>query len=135
MRYLIFGSRTFGVVQDYQDDQDIILAQNQKILLKRTMDSIVKEVSFGIVGGAKGADTLGELWLVANRVPFQVFMAEWDKYGRTAGPRRNRRMIDEGKPDIAVGFIDYRHRAEVSPGSSNMMQQCRNNNIPVEIFG
>lgn len=134
MRYLIFGSRTFGVIRNYNDPEDIILAQNQKSLFLKTMNGIIKEVSFGIVGGAKGADTLAEIWLGENGIPFQVYKADWDKYGKRAGPFRNRQMIAEGKPNIGVGFIDYRH-GEVSRGSSNMISQLRNNKIQVEIFG
>ena len=33
-----------------------------------------------------------------------VFPAEWDKYGVSAGPIRNQKMIDEGKPDLVFAF-------------------------------
>jgi len=29
---------------------------------------------------------------------------EWDKIGKKAGPLRNQRMLDEGKPDLVVAF-------------------------------
>jgi hypothetical protein len=31
-------------------------------------------------------------------------MAEWDRLGRKAGPIRNHRMLDEGKPDLVAAF-------------------------------
>ena len=31
-------------------------------------------------------------------------MAEWHRLGRKAGPIRNQRMLDEGKPDLVVAF-------------------------------
>ena len=32
------------------------------------------------------------------------YPAQWDVYGRRAGPIRNQEMIDEGKPDGVVAF-------------------------------
>jgi len=29
---------------------------------------------------------------------------EWDELGKKAGPLRNQRMLDEGKPDLVVAF-------------------------------
>jgi hypothetical protein len=31
-------------------------------------------------------------------------MAEWERLGRKAGPIRNQRMLEEGKPDLVVAF-------------------------------
>lgn len=48
-----------------------------------------------ITGGAPGADTLAER--AAEALGFQarvVMRAEWEKYGRAAGPRRNQQMLD-----------------------------------------
>jgi|SRR3990167_1532212 len=42
-----------------------------------------------IVGGA---DYWGEVWAKQNRIPIMQFPAEWDKYGRSAGPIRNKQM-------------------------------------------
>lgn len=60
-----------------------------------------------IHGGAKGVDTLAGQWAKLAGVtvlPFPVSDAEWQKLGAAAGPKRNRRMLDEGKPDIVVAF-------------------------------
>lgn len=54
-------------------------------------------------GGARGADRIaGEAARELN-IPVRVFPAEWDKYGRAAGPIRNRQMLDEC-PDLVVAF-------------------------------
>ena len=55
-------------------------------------------------GGAPGADLLAGDWAQAHDVPVTVFRAAWDRYGRRAGPIRNQRMLDEGKPHLVVAF-------------------------------
>jgi hypothetical protein len=38
------------------------------------------------------------------REPYEVPQGEWDELGKKAGPLRNQRMLDEGKPDLVVAF-------------------------------
>jgi predicted Rossmann fold nucleotide-binding protein DprA/Smf involved in DNA uptake len=45
-----------------------------------------------VTGGADGADTLAEKWAIDNGLQVERYPAEWGKYGRSAGPRRNRVM-------------------------------------------
>jgi hypothetical protein len=52
----------------------------------------------------QGADQLAYLWAKANRVPVFPFPAFWEKYGRPAGPLRNRQMMDDGRPQLVVAF-------------------------------
>jgi hypothetical protein len=44
------------------------------------------------------------LWAGAAAVPIDVYVAQWKKHGRAAGPIRNQRMLDKGKPDLVVAF-------------------------------
>ncbi len=46
-----------------------------------------------VVGGAVGVDIYAENWAIARGVPVEVHKADWKKYGRAAGPIRNREMI------------------------------------------
>src|SRR5262249_16770583 len=36
--------------------------------------------------------------------PYGLPQGEWDELGKKAGPLRNQRMLDEGKPDLVVAF-------------------------------
>lgn len=45
-----------------------------------------------VSGGARGADRLGEAWARAQGLPITRFPAEWRRYGKAAGPIRNRQM-------------------------------------------
>jgi hypothetical protein len=55
-------------------------------------------------GGAQGADNMGRLWARERRIPIRAYMAEWDKYGGTAGPIRNRKMLEEQLPQAVIAF-------------------------------
>lgn len=45
-----------------------------------------------VSGGATGADYWGEVWGRIREVPVKKFAADWDKYGKNAGPMRNIEM-------------------------------------------
>ncbi len=45
-----------------------------------------------ISGGCRGADAIGEQYAKDWNIKCTVFPAEWDKYGKAAGPIRNEQM-------------------------------------------
>lgn len=51
----------------------------------------------------QGADQLAYEWAVEHEFPCRTFPADWDTWGRAAGPRRNTQMADD-KPDECVAF-------------------------------
>lgn len=57
-----------------------------------------------ISGKAKGADTVAIEWAVVNWCSWEEYPADWEQYGKAAGPIRNQRMLDEGKPDLVIAF-------------------------------
>lgn len=57
-----------------------------------------------IDGGATGADHWAGVWAEERGIARQTFLAEWKRLGNAAGPIRNQRMIDEGKPDLIIAF-------------------------------
>jgi len=57
-----------------------------------------------ICGGAAGVDWQCEDWAENHGLPVHVFEANWLAEGLAAGPKRNQRMINEGKPEFAIIF-------------------------------
>jgi hypothetical protein len=57
-----------------------------------------------VEGGASGADCCAWNWAQRNDVPRKTFAAEWEKYGKSAGPTRNFKMLREGCPNLVVAF-------------------------------
>lgn len=82
------------------------------------------EVSEIISGMAPGADTFAAEWAERFGFPLLKFHADWAKHGRAAGPIRNQRMIDEGKPDLVVAFPGGR-------GTADMVRRAKAAGIPV----
>lgn len=63
---------------------------------RATLNTLHAVWHFSLVlsGGAPGADACGESWAMKVGVPIQRFQADWITYGRAAGPRRNKAMVD-----------------------------------------
>jgi len=63
---------------------------------REILKDVVKQ--YGITeivsGGAKGADSFGEDFAKENKLKVTKFPANWNKYGRGAGPIRNKAMAD-----------------------------------------
>lgn len=57
-----------------------------------------------IHGGARGADLLADKYAKKRELDCLVFKADWNKYGKSAGPIRNQQMLDEGNPDLVIAF-------------------------------
>lgn len=102
-RVLICGGR------DYRDAET----------MDKTLRILHEQVPFSVIitGGASGADRLAELWARTNNIASEVYMADWARYPNTAGPIRNKRMLDEGKPDLVVAFPG-------GAGTDNMVTQA-----------
>ena len=69
---------------------------NYKLLVEKC-NSILrekkKEANIIIVSGhAKGADTLGEKYANDEKFDLEIYPAEWKKFGKAAGFRRNEKM-------------------------------------------
>ena len=76
-----------------------------------------------ISGGARGADTLSELYSKSRQIKCVVVPADWDKHGKSAGFIRNQEMIDM-KPDLVVAFWDG-----VSNGTKDTISRAKRRKI------
>jgi hypothetical protein len=83
-----------------------------------------------IHGAAKGADTIAGN--IANKLGFQVVSvpAEWEKYGRAAGPIRNKIMLNM-EPDLVLAFHSD---IENSKGTKNMVEIARKKGVETIVY-
>ena len=79
MRFVIAGSRTVS---------DIIFLYDAI----RELEIDEKLITEVISGNARGADRLGEIYAEENSLPLTIMPAEWEKFGKSAGYRRNEDM-------------------------------------------
>jgi len=61
-----------------------------------------------ISGGANGADGLAKKYAVCCGLRYIEFLAEWDKYGKSAGFLRNQTIVDNC--DMVLAFWDGKSR-------------------------
>lgn len=110
MRAVVFGGRDFT---------------NEKLAFK-ALDMLHKKYKFTTIidGAARGADTLGYRWAKLRGVKTLRFAANWKKYGAWAGPLRNKRMIEDGQPEIGIAFPGGK-------GTANMKEQMKKAGIKI----
>ena len=89
---------------------------------------IVSGKQVTIKNGMKwGADYLGEVYAIYKGYPVKPFPADWDTYGKAAGPIRNREMADYA--DVLIAFWDGQ-----STGTGNMINEAYKRQIKTHIF-
>ena len=64
---------------------------------------------------------------VVHWTGLDVYPADWERYGLSAGYRRNRQMLEEGKPDLVVAFPGGK-------GTNMMVDIARKAGVPVRII-
>ena len=63
-----------------------------------------RPISLLIHGAATGADSIAEAWAKQRRIPYLGVPAQWHIHGKSAGHRRNARMLDMAYPDALIAF-------------------------------
>jgi hypothetical protein len=79
-----------------------------------------------VSGCCGGADQLGEEYSILYGYPLIEFEADWKKYGKAAGPIRNKQMAEYGTHLIA--FWNGR-----SPGTMDMIKQAKEHGLLVRV--
>ena len=115
-RVIIAGTRTFNNYTLLSSYADKLLAA------KRAAGECIVIVS----GHCTGADLLGEKYAVERGYMVEVYEAQWQLYGRAAGPMRNREMAEVS--DALIAFWDG-----VSRGTKNMIDEARACGLAVRV--
>lgn len=78
---------------------------NEKLPIHAALDEELRRHGHLVVvhGGAAGADAIAGQWARSNSVTEEVHPAQWGMYGKSAGYRRNKTMVDLGA-DICYAF-------------------------------
>jgi hypothetical protein len=71
-------------------------------IVKNAIDASGFIITQVVSGGARGVDTLGEIWAQASGIKFVRFPADWERYGKSAGPIRNKQMAEYSSALIAI---------------------------------
>lgn len=112
-KVIIAGGRDFN-------DNELLYEKCDYLLSKQTEIEIVS-------GVANGADKLGEIYANDNEYPIKQFPANWDKYGKSAGYKRNEEMAMYA--DALIAFWDGK-----SKGTKHMIELAKKHNLKISII-
>lgn len=84
-----------------------------------------------IVGGARGADKIAEELCERHGIDCEVYPANWEEYGRAAGPIRNQEMLDKELPELVLAFHNEIFK---SKGTKDMCRRALRKGIPVRLY-
>ena len=111
MRTIIAGSRTVHRIKDISD----------AVYFSKFKPTVI------LSGGAKGADSLGEEWAAELKIPIEIYPADWERYGRGAGFKRNALMAS--KADALIAVWDAQSR-----GTKHMIQTATALKLQVYVY-
>lgn len=112
---IVAGSRNFN-------DYDLFTTE-----LTKYTESLQKPILFISGGASSGADDLIIRWCLEKEQPCRKVLAEWQKYGKSAGYIRNTEMAKDATHLLA--FYDG-----CSPGTKHMLNIAQAKNISINII-
>jgi predicted Rossmann fold nucleotide-binding protein DprA/Smf involved in DNA uptake len=114
-KVIIAGSRGFS-------NYKLLREQCNKFLREKRKTSNIIVVS----GNARGADTLGEKYAQDEGFTLEIYPAQWKKFGKRAGYRRNEQMAEVA--DALIAFWDGS-----SKGTKHMIDIMNEKNLLVRV--
>lgn len=93
--------------------------------IKRYLSTLPKDTTI-IEGECEGADIISREEAMTLGLKVERYPANWKLHGKAAGPIRNKRMLDDGKPNLVVAF---HNDIEHSKGTKNMLKQAKQHGV------
>lgn len=96
----------------------------KKSLAFDALDALPFKITKVINGAARGADKISSLWAKSRGIDYQECPADWNKYGKAAGPIRNSQMLSEFDIEYLIAFPG-------GTGTEDMIKKTKAAGIPV----
>lgn len=119
MRLLVCGDR------DWTDNPYLFSTLDRIHRLFR-IDAVVE-------GGARGADIAARVWADRRGIEVEEYPAEWETFGRAAGPRRNQQMLNS----LVVGqdlVVAFHEEFDTSLGTKDMVTRAAHKGVVTRLF-
>lgn len=135
MKLIVCGSRTIAKPQYIFHVLD-----TYRPYLQESLDLLIH-------GAANGADTIAAQWAKTRNVPSLAVPADWKRnvhgpgtYDRSAGPKRNTKMLEmltldpdlTGQTDEVIAFVDKPEKE--SRGTAHMLSIAESAGFTVHVF-
>lgn len=114
-RVIVAGSRDFC-------DYELLESKLDKLLARYDPQDLTI-----VCGEARGADSLGKRYAEEHGISVKSFPAEWERYGKSAGYKRNVQMAENA--DALVAFWDGKSR-----GTRHMIDIAIDHGLQVRII-
>lgn len=114
-RIVVAGCRDYN---DYNDAKEYIDMCIREIRKRHTL--------VFLSGGCRGADMLGERYARENGFEIEKYYADWQRYGKSAGPKRNLKLAKAC--DYVICFWDGKSR-----GTASMISCAKKLQKPIKI--
>ena len=109
MRVLVCGGRLYS-------DMNRVFQVLDHIDMQYGINTIIH-------GGAKGADSLANLWAKERKKNVKIYHPDWTK-GKSGGILRNIRMLNESEPDLVIAFPG-------GTGTNHMISITEKTDVPI----
>ncbi len=114
-RVAVAGCRQYENYEEAKEYIDLCISEIRK-----------KYTLIFVSGGCRGADALGERYAAENGLKTEKYPADWEKYGRAAGPMRNKKIAEIS--DYIICFWDGQ-----SKGTKSLLRFAEKSQKPVKI--
>lgn len=108
-----------------------IIAGSRNITSIKIVEKAIKaskiDITCVICGGAAGVDSIGKYIATINNIPVEMYLAQWDQYGKKAGFIRNEQMAENADALIAIWN-------GVSSGTKHMIETAKRHGLKVSIY-
>ncbi len=124
---LVCGSRG---IYDYRLFSEAIKQVIPNIVLDKTSQTIKLTI---LTGDARGVDSMGNKFAVEHGFDLVKFPADWDRFGKSAGYRRNYWMFNY----LTTYFDEFGVFAMWdgrSPGTNHAINEALQRNVPYRVF-
>lgn len=101
----------------------------QQLLDMHGIDDI--DIEQVVTGDAMGVDWSAQRYARAMDKDYKLFYANWDKYGKGAGPKRNQEIVDSLDPATDKALVIWDGR---SPGSRDMQYKLAGAGIKTYVY-
>ena len=114
---LVAGSRSYNDYEEMKSITDKLLSRQNEVCI--------------VSGGAYGADKLAEKYAKEKGYDFIEFKAEWEKYGKAAGFKRNKKMHEFISSKENRGIICFWD--EKSKGTKSLIDLAKRSGKPLKV--
>lgn len=143
IKILVTGDRNWTAPYHFKDDPDFNDKNNLWMSRRQTVREAIENLELDlearlsnfliIHGGAHGVDSLAGSLAEELGCQARAYPAQWDVYGRGAGPIRNREMLDKN-PEVVQVLAFHDDVVGKSKGTLHMCRYARQKNVPVTVY-